>query len=172
MKWKMKNPMTNVVKIPLLYWFTFRWDVIYREHKQNMIDWQAFFCSHLNTYIGLAIALRHYWYVQNMHYYSFLDKRQWDPTLQLIFDTSFPEHFISQPRKISKTDNFVSGIICIALILRLWTTGAWRWRGTTFPYLSPVRKYARHMYFWRTFDGFDFFCTGSECNQDTRKGRK
>ena len=66
MKWKMKNPMTNVVKILLLYWFTFRWDVIYREHKQNMIDWHTFFCSHLNTFLGLASALRHYWYVQNI----------------------------------------------------------------------------------------------------------
>ncbi len=37
--------------------------------------WLAdFFCSQLNTYIGLAIALHHYWYVQDMYYYSLVLK--------------------------------------------------------------------------------------------------
>ncbi len=31
------------------------------EHtRKNMIDWQVFFCSQLNTYVGLEIALKLY----------------------------------------------------------------------------------------------------------------
>ncbi len=68
----MKKNMTNVLKILLVYLITFQWDVTYGPHRQNMIDcaWQIFFCSQLNTYIGLAIVLHHYCYVQDMYYYS------------------------------------------------------------------------------------------------------